>query len=242
MYNFFYRIASIYYLYLSVQSDYYKKLRRLLGFTPRNLSVYNLAFRHSSAADQLIKNNERLEFLGDAVLDMVIAQYLFKKYPKATEGFLTEMRSKIVSRKKLGEIGGQMELQYFLEYNKNALVVNRGMLGNALEALVGAVYLDAGYLLAERFVNQKIIKPFIDLEELQRTEVNYKSKLLEWSQKETKNLEFELINEKILDSNQRIFTFAAKLDGERVGTGQGLSKKSAQKNAAQNALERLKLE
>ncbi len=215
------------------------KIREIIGFTPSNLAVYQLALRHSSSADQAINNNERLEYLGDAILDSVISDYLFRIYPIKGEGFLTEMRSKIVSRKMLGLIGNQLGIVDLLEYNKDHVVINNNIIGNALEALIGAIFLDAGYSASEYFVMNKMVKPFIDLEEIQQTEVNHKSKLLEWSQKFNRSISFELINQQVIDGNNRVFTVMAKLDGKKLSIGKGKNKKSAQKDAARIAVEKL---
>ncbi len=207
------------------------QLRSLLGFTPVNLYVFQLAFKHSSMSSQAHTNNERLEFLGDAVLDTVVSEYLFKKYPLRGEGFLTEMRSKIVNRKRLGDIGEKMFLQEFLDYDKSYVTVNSTILGNALEALIGAIYMDAGYQKTKEFVFEKILIPYIDLDELQVSDINYKSRLFEWSQKYNRELTFEVLDEKV-KKNVRMFVVGAYIDGEMLGKGQGRSKKDAQKAAA----------
>ena len=219
----------------------FAEIRELIGFTPSNPDLFRLAFRHSSSADEASRSNERLEYLGDAVLDTVISSYLFYKYPKKGEGFLTETRAKIVSRKMLGAIGNKLGLQEMLEYNKDHVVVNTNLMGNALEALIGAVFLDGGYEQTRIFIIQKIIVPYIDLESIQQTEFNYKSKILEWSQKMGKNIDFITTNQQVLDGNNRLFEVALKVDGKVICKGKGKNKKSAQKEAARRSFEKLKI-
>ncbi len=217
----------------------YGEINNLVGFTPSNAALFRLAFRHSSSASVANKSNERLEYLGDAVLDTIISCFLFKKYPKKGEGFLTETRAKIVSRKMLGEIGSKLGLQELLEYNHSHVVVNPTIMGNALEALIGAVFLDGGYEKTRHFVIAKIIVPYIDLDEIQQTEYNYKSKILEWSQKFNRNVEFETINQQVLDGNNRLFVVGLMVDGQMVCKGKGKNKKSAQKEASRIGFDKL---
>ena len=226
-------------LYFSSRKDaeFTQKLRLLLGFVPANLYIFKLAFRHSSKAPEIHTNNERLEFLGDAILDSVISDYLFRKFPLKGEGFLTEMRSKIVNRKQLGGIGEAMRLFELLEYDTGYVNVNATMLGNALEALIGAIYLDAGYERTERFINDKILRPYIDLDKLEEKDINYKSRLFEWSQKFDRKLEFKVLKEKT-DGNVRIFVIGAFVDDKLRGTGEGRNKKTAQKAASKVVYEK----
>jgi len=218
-----------------------KQLKNLLGFYPANPSIFKLAFRHSSSAKDINRSNERLEYLGDAVLDTVISTYLFKKYPRKGEGFLTETRSKIVSRKKLGEIANNLSLQEYLEYNESHVTVSPTIMGNALEALIGAIFLDAGYNQARQFIIYKMVINHIDLEILQHSKYNYKSKLLEWSQKYNRKVEFKLVNQQIVDGNNRLFTVCVHVDGKQISKGKGKNKKNAQKEAAKNAFSTLKI-
>ena len=221
--------------------EFCRKLERLLGFYPANPGLFKLSFRHSSSAKDLNRSNERLEYLGDAVLDTVISTYLFKKYPKKGEGFLTETRSKIVSRKKLGEVAHHLNLQNFIEYNKIHVVVSPTIMGNALEALIGAIFLDAGYEHARQFVIYKMIINHIDLNILQHSEYNYKSKLLEWSQKYNRKVEFKLVDQQIVDGNNRLFKVSIFVDNKKISTGQGKNKKNAQKDAAKHAFSALNI-
>lgn len=232
-------VRVLYNRFLSADRDFAGQIRDLIGFTPSNITVFKLAFRHSSYDPEANSNNERLEYLGDAVLDTIISTFLFKTYPRKGEGFLTETRSKIVSRKKLGEIAHTLGLQDYLAYNQNYVTVSPTMMGNALEALIGAVFVDAGYSETHNFVMNFIVKPYIDLDLLQQTEFNYKSKLLEWSQKYNKDVKFELLEQKLVDGHNRIFTVGIKVDGKIISKGHGKNKKTAQKEAARFAFDKL---
>ncbi|MCL4125180.1 UNVERIFIED_CONTAM: hypothetical protein GTU68_052981, partial [Idotea baltica] len=215
---------------------------RLLGYTPSQLSIYKQALVHSSQSIEITQNNERLEFLGDAILDAVVGAYLFKKYPKREEGFLTELRSKIVSRKKLGELGKDINLQDFINYDKEKVALSNRMLGNALEAVVGAVYLDRGYKVAERFIIEKLLHAHIDLDTIFQTDVNYKSVLLEWAQKRGKSVSFEMAQTEYDQVEERLFIMEARLNGEVVSSAKARSKKVAGKEAARKAIRKLGIE
>lgn len=225
-----------------------KRIKNLIGFKPRNLRLYKMAFRHLSAAEKIqftsMKNsNERLEYLGDAVLDMVIAEIVYKKFPFKGEGFLTEVRSKIVSRKQLSSIALKIGLPSFIEV-ENVLTRNRHVMstlaGNALEALVGAIYLDRGYKKTTGFIYKKLLKPHIDLDEIENLHINYKSLVNQWVQKNKKNLEFVVLVEKSLSKNGK-FKIALDIDGERISTAENYSKKNAEKAACAKAAEQLGL-
>jgi len=232
---------SFYKKHLSSDKATYQKLNNLLGFTPNNLSVYDLAFRHVSASETATKSNERLEYLGDAVLDSVVAEYLFKKFPLKGEGFLTETRAKIVSRKKLGALARKLQLQEYMEYNQKNVIINDNLLGNSLEALVGAIYLDKGYKSVGSFIINKLLKVHIDLDELVKSDINYKSRLLEWCQKNNHQVEFHLDDEKTLRNNNKLFVISLHLDGEHISKGTGGTKKTAEKKACAMAFEKLSL-
>lgn len=217
-------------------------LKNLLGFYPENLNVYKLAFNHKSAAPE-IKNgvkasNERLEFLGDAILDAVIAEYLFKKYPFEDEGFLTEMRSKIVSRKNLNHLSLKLGLETFVKSDNRGNLRGNSILGDALEAMIGAIYLDKGFLKTKNFILVQLIKNHIDVDGLQEQEVNFKSRLIEYVQKEKKTLRFDLAAEVDMGA-RKLFVINAVIDNIILGTGQDFSKKRAEQSAAEKALERI---
>lgn len=237
-------ISRFYKLYLSPNRKYVKILKNLLGFVPGNLSLYKLAFRHKSVAQNVkkgVKNsNERLEFLGDAVLGSVIAEVLFKLYPYEDEGFLTELRSKIVSRNNLNALARKLGFEKLIEYDSRMLNSSRqgSLLGDAFEALIGAVYLDKGYDFTRHFLTNHIIKPHIDIHTLEQTETNFKSKLIEWCQRHGKDVVFYLVGNED-GENSKLFTVQAIIDGETMGQGKEFSKKNAEKLAAEKACESL---
>src|ERR1700744_5378267 len=237
-------IRRFYKLYLSPNRKYVKSLKNLLGFVPGNLSLYRLAFRHKSVAQAVkkgIKNsNERLEFLGDAVLGSVVAEVLFKLYPYEDEGFLTELRSKIVNRVNLNQLARKLGFEQLIQYDTRMVNSTRqsSLLGDAFEALIGAIYLDKGYDFTKNFLVNRIIKSHIDIHKLEQTESNFKSKLIEWCQRHGKDISFDLVDN--LDGeNTKLFTVQASVDGEVVGLGKEFSKKNAEKLAAEKACETL---
>jgi len=229
--------------YVSDKRDLIRRLRPILGFTPEKLDNYQLAFYHRSNHLQEDKkpryNNERLEYLGDALLSMVVAEYLFKKYPNSDEGFLTKMRAKIVKRKTLNQIGDLMGLDMILmEYNQTAL--SKSMLGNALEALVGAVYLECGYAQTKKFVINQILRTYLDVHKLENQDDNFKSKLLEWCQKKGKEISFELVDQYKVDKRDR-FKIAVIIEGKPIAEADDFNKKSAEQNASEIALQQIAL-
>lgn len=220
-------------------SSFKKELRNILGFKPDSISLYKTALTHRSVREGADENNERLEYLGDAVLSALIADYLFKRYPYKEEGFLTEMRSKMVNRQQLNEIAVRMGLKKITLYNKmdGSLKVSQ-IFGNTLEALVGAVYLDHGYKKAAKWVLESIIQPHMFMDDLENLEINHKNKLYGWANKNGKVLEFETLNEK-LENGRRLFTVAAVVDGRNIAEGKAFNKKDASQIAAQAAVEKL---
>ncbi len=223
--------------YFHQEKEFAGKLRPLLGFTPSNLSIFKLAFSHkSNHSDKAyaMQNNERLEFLGDAVLGTIIAEYLFKKYPNANEGFLTKMRSKIVKRNTLNKIGDKMGLDMLLqEYSQTRL--SRSMLGNAVEALVGAVYLEKGYRQTKQFIIRKILRNYVDIHELESYDDNFKSQLLEWCQKNGQTVTYKLVARYKFEKRDR-FKVAVLIDGKKISTADDFNKKSAEQTASEKAM------
>jgi len=216
-----------------------KKLQNVLGIKPGNYSLYYTALSHRSVKENSDENNERLEYLGDAVLSTVIADYLFKRYPYKGEGFLTEMRSKMVNRQQLNEIALKMGVKKLTLYNKfDNFLKGSQIFGNTLEALVGAVYLDKGYKKTQRWIVKQIILPYVFVDDLEQIDINLKNRLIGWASKNGKKLEFETIQEK-LEGNRRIFTMAVVLDGIVLSQGKGYNKKDASQLAAQSAIEKL---
>lgn len=232
-------------LYFSPQKKYYLQLKNLLGFVPNNLTLYKSAFRHRSVATEIqkgIKNsNERLEYLGDAVLDTIIAEFLFKKFPYKEEGFLTEMRSKIVNRERLSGLAMKLGIDVLIQFdsqNPNPETEFKSLKGNALEALIGAMYLDKGYNFTHRFVCKQIIIPYIDIEELATVETNHKSKLIEWAQKEGKEIVFKVLEE-TGSANNKKYKVQVFITGKEAGIGIDYTKKKAEQIAAEKTFEEL---
>jgi ribonuclease-3 len=218
-------------------TSFKKQLKNVLGFSPGNITLYQTALTHRSVRENADENNERLEYLGDAVLSALIADYLFKRYPYREEGFLTEMRSKMVNRQQLNEIAQRMGLKKITLYNKSdgSLKISQ-IFGNTLEALVGAIYLDRGYKKTAKWVTERIILPHMFIDDLEILEINHKNKLYGWANKNGKVLEFETIEEK-MENGRRLFTIAAVVDGNKIAEGKAFNKKDASQIAAQSAVE-----
>ena len=238
-------VRRIYNRFLSPEKEFVLRLRRLLGFTPAYLNVFKLAFSHKSSNDTNRtqpyggQNNERLEFLGDAVLGTIVAEYLYKKYPTADEGFLTKMRSKIVKRKSLNAIGYDMGLDELLSTYNNTRIA-RSMLGNAVEALVGAVYVEKGYRGTTHFVVQRMLRDYVDIDTLETYDDNYKSQLLEHCQKNGQKVDYEILKRFKQDKRDR-FRVAVMINGRRMAVGEDYNKKSAEQQASRRALKDLGL-
>ena len=226
-----------------------RRLTAILGFTPARLSLYKLAFYHKSSSslpngnDKPVtgvqQNNERLEYLGDAVLGTIVAEYLFNKYPTTDEGFLTKMRSKIVKRNSLNKIGDKMGLDVILQEFNN-MRLSRSMLGNAVEALIGAVYLDRGYAGTRHYIINEILRKHLDIHELETYDDNYKSQFLEWSQKNGKQVSYKVIAKYKFEKRDK-FKVAVLLDGVKIATADDFNKKSAEQMASEKALQALNI-
>jgi ribonuclease-3 len=218
-------------------------LKNLIGFYPQNLKLYDLAFVHKSASvvDSRgnFTNNERLEYLGDAVLSAVIADFLYNRFPQEDEGFLTKTRSKLVNRSFLTKLTYDMGLNVYIDSNTTKNIDNSHIYGDALEALIGAIYLDKDYSAAKYFITKRILSKFVNLAEIEQNDLNFKSRLIEWSQKNKKELEFDTTEEVNERTKQPKFTAVVKIDNVKVGTGTGASKKEAHQNAARQSLEKL---
>lgn len=223
-----------------------KKIRRdivkILGFKPKKISLYILALTHKSVKtrpeSEDYGNNERLEFLGDAVLDTIISALLYKRFPAADEGFLTDMRTKIVNGKKLAEIACELGINKLLFANAGKNPSWR-IYEDALEAFIGAIYVDRGYRFAKRFVHRRLYLRFIDLNELKHENTNYKSRLIEWAQKKKIDIKFE--TEDKSDDND-MFSSKVFVNYELLGTGKAGSKKEAEQFASEEALNKIKKE
>jgi ribonuclease-3 len=220
-------------------------IRNIAGFSPKNLELYKLATLHSSLAKSnhqgQKESNERLEYLGDAVLGAAVADYLFKKFPFKDEGFLTEIRSRIVNREALNILAKKIGINSIVQFDNKNAQLQQVILGNTLEAIVGAVYLDKGYVRCKKFVIDKLIVPHYDLEEVVNSNSNYKSKLIEWAQREGKIIRFD-ISESKTSKNRKEFTAQVFLDNEGKGTGFGINKKKAEQDASFKTLEMLRIE
>lgn len=220
-------------------------IQLILGSKPLNLSLYRLALTPAGLGEEtdegFRKSNERLEFLGDAILGAVIAEYLFKKYPYRDEGFLTETRSKLVNRETLNEVGIKIGLKKTLQQvvDNRQFVGNKSLYGDILEAFLGAVYLDRGYAFSKKLILQRILI-HLDLEGMVTTVSNHKSKLIEWSQREGNQVEFQVVQ---VNSNQRYkeFVVAIVVNGESIAQGKGETKKKAEQEASKNACEQLQI-
>jgi len=218
-----------------------KQLENVLGIKTRNILLYTAALSHRSVKENADENNERLEYLGDAVLSSIVADYLFKKYPYKGEGFLTEMRSKMVNRQQLNDLAIKIGLKKIAFYNKiDGSLKGSQIFGNTLEALIGAYYLDKGYRKTQKWVTKHMIIPHLYVDDLELIDINLKNKLIGWATKNVKLLEFQTITEK-LENNRRVFTIAVVLDGEQLAVGKGYNKKEASQVAAQLAIEKLGL-
>jgi len=231
--------------YFSTDKKLFLALRNILGFYPQNLSLYKQCLRHRSAAIALKEgadnSNERLEFLGDAVLGASVAHYLFRKFPYKDEGFLTKIRSRIVSRTNLNNLSRKLGLFEMIEVNRNNEQIYKSAGGDALEAFIGAIYLDQGYQEAQSFVINKLIKLHLDLEEILNTDKDYKSKLVEWSQKEKIVIRYEVAAEKG-SGTSRYYIIDLYVDEVKQTTGNGNSKKIAEQHAAEKYLSEKELQ
>jgi ribonuclease III len=220
-------------------NSFVDKLKNVIGFKPKSLALFEVAMNHRSVSDKLDQNNERLEFLGDAILGSIIAEYLYRKYPYKGEGFLTEMRSKMVNRQRLNEIGLKMGLKQLTNYNKfDTTLRSSQIFGNTLEALIGAVYLERGYAKCYKWVFKYIITPHFVLDELELVEINIKNKLYGWASKNSKSLDFIILSETRV-SGRRLFNVGASIDGEVVAEAAAYNKKDASQLAAKIAIEKL---
>ena len=224
--------------YFTTQNGFNHTLKKVLKYRPKNVGLFRLALTHKSATyrvnghDEM--NNERLEYLGDAVLNAVVADMLYHHYPMKKEGFLTKMRSKIVSRETLNWIAGEMGLEEVIECNIDDSL-SGNVLGNALEAIIGAIFLDTGFDKTRRYINKHIIRSHINLKDFEYHTFDYKSQLIEWSQKNHIELVFEDFENAGENASQPSFLSNVKVNDKILGCGEGTSKKEAQQKAAKEA-------
>ncbi len=230
--------------HLSKEKKLRISIKNIFGFYPGNIFLYKLALRHKSASLNKINglkiNNERLEYLGDAILGAVVAEFLFKRFPYETEGFLTEMRSKIVSRSSLNKLSYKLGLSKLILSSVSGNGKSKSAAGDAFEAFIGALYLDKGYEFSKKVIVNRIVLLNFDVENLMNADINYKSKLIEWSQKEKHNLQFKLVEE-IKTKHDQQYVIEVVVDGSKISSGRDLSKKGAEKLAAEKAWRKLEL-
>ncbi len=230
-------------LFSSPRKEFYSYIKSLTGQSPLKFKLYDIAFIHKSASyvDKMgnTVNNERLEYLGDAVLGTIVAEYLYNRFPFKDEGFLTQLRSRVVNRSFLTQLTFKMGLNRFVVSNTNTVSETSHLYGDLLEAFIGAIYLDCGYTVAKRFVIKKIFNQHVDLQKMETVDNNFKSQLIEWGQKIKQEVEFKTVSNTDTGSEKMPFVSEACVDGKILGVGGGFSKKEAQQNAAQQALEKL---
>ena len=216
---------------------------KMLGFYPHDITIYQQALLHKSSSIKTkgrLLNNERLEFLGDAILDAVVADIVYKKFEGKREGFLTNTRSKIVQRETLNNVAVKIGLDKLIKYTTRQSSHNSYMSGNAFEALIGAIYLDRGYRACKWFMEERIINQYLNLEKISRKEVNFKSKLIEWSQKNKFNVEFKLIGQSVDEAQNPTFDTQVYIEDIAAGIGKGYSKKESQQEAAHETMGKIK--
>ena len=223
------------------KSEFEKSVYMLIGYRTTKMVLFHTAFNHRSLKENPSENNERMEFLGDAIISSVVAEYLFKKYPYKGEGFLTEMRSKMVNRQQLNHIAIQMGLKRMTRFNKlDGGLKSSQIFGNTLEALVGAIYLDKQYNFTKKWIIEKMIQPYLFMDELEQIDINIKNKIIGWALKQGKQIDFVLADEQ-LEGRRRLFTINIVIDGEVITSQKGFTKKDASQIAAQKAIEILQI-
>jgi ribonuclease-3 len=216
------------------KNEYALTIERIVGFYPNQISIYQQAFLHKSLTQnnelQSFESNERLEFLGDAVLDSIISHYLFNKFPKKDEGYLTKLRSRLVSRQTLNNLGIKIGIQELIKSNLER--ESKSIYGDALEALIGAIFLDKGYPFAQRFVEEKLLQNHIDIESVIETETDFKSRAIEWCQKEKLPFDFKITEQE--KGNEKLYSAELIINKEIKGKGIAYTKKKAEQLAAEN--------
>jgi ribonuclease-3 len=230
--------------YLPDKREFRSRLKKILGFKPGNLELYEIAFIHRSATfvlpDGKKVNNERLEYLGDAVLDAILSDYLFEKFPEANEGFLTKIRSRIVNREVLNQLALSMGFNKILVSRINSSHLTKNLYGDAFEALIGSVFLDKGFKKTKNVFIKNVLNKYLDLELIVKTDTDYKSLVFEWVQKNKSNLIFTYSEEYDFNLKKSVFSTVLSIDKEEFGVGHGSSKKEAEQEAANQAWKKLK--
>lgn len=231
-------------LLLHKNKEPYSSFYKILGFYPNDIQLYEQALLHKSSSVEVEKgkwlNNERMEFLGDAILDAIVADVVYTEFPTKREGYLTNTRSKIVSRETLNSIALELGLDKFIVYSIKLNNHNKCIYGNALEAFIAAIYLDQGYDICKKFVCDVMIKKHLDIYAMAQKEVNFKSNLIEWSQKNKIDITFDLIESFLDNEGNPVFQTQVNISGVQAGVGIGYSKKESQQNAAKMAVKKLR--
>jgi len=235
-------MLKFFFAQLSDDKFLYNAIKNLLGFYPRNIFLYKIALSHKSAPQIWLKgqqiNNERLEYLGDAVLSSVVADYLYRKFPYQNEGFLTEMRSRIVSRSRFNKLSLKMGLNKLIFQGNGSFSSIKSIYGDTFEALIGAIYLDKGYNYTKKIVIRRIIDVHLDVDEIEKTDTNFKSKILEYAQREKRPLEFKVLQE-LGEGHRKQYVVELYIDNKPVSRGQDFSIKAAEQVAAEKACDEL---
>jgi ribonuclease III len=230
--------------YILPKREFTSRLKKLTGFRPGNLKLYEVAFIHRSATfvlpDGQKVNNERLEYLGDAVLDAILSDYLFEKFPDAAEGFMTKIRSRIVNREILNQLAVSMGINDILISNVSSVQPTRNLYGDALEALIGSVFLDKGFKKTKKFFIKNVLNKYLDLDKIVNTDTDYKSLVFEWVQKHKSSLTFTYNEEYDFDRKKSVFSTILLINKQEMGEGHGSSKKEAEQEAAGKAWKQLK--
>lgn len=230
--------------YILDRQAFSSSLKKIFGFRPINLKLYEIAFIHRSATLTLPNgrkvNNERLEYLGDAVLDAILSDFLFEKFPGATEGFMTKIRSRIVNRDVLNQLGISMGINKILVSNISSSNPTKNLYGDALEALIGSLFLDKGFRKTKKIFIRRVLNRYLDIDKIIATDTDYKSLVFEWVQKHKANLMFDYNEEYDFNSKKSVFTTTLSINKELYGKGQGDSKKEAEQEASGQAWKRIK--
>lgn len=226
---------------LSQKASFKKQVENIISIKIGNVRLYQIALSHRSVQESPDANNERLEYLGDAVLSSVVADYLFKRYPTKGEGFLTEMRSKMVNRQQLNDIAVKMGFRQLMLYNKLDITLrNSQIFGNTLEAVIGAIYLDKGYNKTQKWVLKQMVMPYMFVDSLENIDINLKNKLIGWASKNNRELQFDTADER-REGSRKVFTIHILVDGEIISEGKSFNKKDASLIATQSAIDKLGL-
>lgn len=230
--------------YVLDKHEFVSKMRKILGFRPGNLKLYEIAFIHRSASftlpDGKRVNNERLEYLGDSVLNAILSDFLFEKFPNANEGFMTKIRARIVNRDVINHLAISIGIDKILVSNINSSNPTKNLYGDALEALIGSVFIDKGYFKTKKLFINKVLNKYLDLDKIINTDTDYKSLVFEWVQKKKTNLSFSYNEDYDFHHKKSVFTTVLYINKEVFGKGQGTSKKEAEQEASNQAWKRIK--